>query len=270
MPFLDTKQQRASITVLLLGVGIVVALTPYITGLIGSIVFYVIFAPVNEALRRKLPPSLSASIVIALVLLLMVLPSIPLAGAIVSQAQDLASGVVESPILARVSKLHVGPYNLGARLAGLGQELISWLGSSAFSLIGTATRLVLNLTIALFGLFFLCLHPSQTWELVRPYIPFSRTNAERLRTRFRDVTTSTLIGSGLTAIIQGVLVAIGFSVAGLPNSVFWGVLTVVFSILQVVGSGVVWIPGAVALALGDHWGAGIGLLVWGLIVVGNV
>ena len=60
MPLLDTKQQRAAIVVMLLGVGIVLALAPYATGLIGGIVCYVVFAPVNKALRRRMPPPLAA------------------------------------------------------------------------------------------------------------------------------------------------------------------------------------------------------------------
>src|SRR5256886_4395722 len=128
-------------------------------------------------------------------------------------------------------------------------DLVSWIGSSAFGLIGTATRLALNLTISLFGLFYLLLRPEQTWEAVRPYIPFSAKNAEKLRQRFRDVTTSTIIGTGLTAAVQGLLVGVGFWIVHLPNAVFWGVVTMVFAILPVVGSGLVWGPGAIALLL---------------------
>jgi predicted PurR-regulated permease PerM len=270
MPFLDSKQQRAAIIILLLGVGIVLALSPYVTGLIGAIVFYVVFAPINQHLRRRMRPSMAAGIVVAIVLLVLVIPSVPLAGAIIGQAQDLASGVVNNPILSRVSELRIGQYNVGAQVASIGQQVLSWLGTSAFSLIGTATRLALNMTISIFGLFFLCTKPEETWNFVRPYIPFSAENTERLRTRFRDVTTSTLIGTGLTSVIQGVLVAIGFAVTGLPNAIFWGVLTVVFAILPVVGSGVIWVPGAVILGLNDRWGAAIGLAIWGVVIVGNV
>jgi predicted PurR-regulated permease PerM len=270
MPFLDTKQQRASIIVLLLGVGIVLALAPYATGLIGGIVLYVVFAPVNQALRRHTPPALAAGLVTAIVILVLVLPSIALGAAVIGQAQDLASGVAQSPILSRLGQLHVGPYNVGARVVGLGQQLLNWLGTSAFSLIGSVTRLVLNLTIAMFGLYFLCFRPAESWELVRPYIPFSEHNAERLRTRFKDVTTSTIIGTGLAALIQGILVALGFWVAGLPSVVFWGVVTVIFAILPVVGSGVIWVPGAVSLAVGGRWGAAIALTIWGIVAVGNV
>jgi len=45
---------------------------------------------------------------------------------------------------------------------------------------------------------------------------------------------------------------------------------VVLAILPVVGSGLVWGPGALALALEGNYGRAIGIAVWGILVVGNV
>jgi predicted PurR-regulated permease PerM len=199
-----------------------------------------------------------------------VVPGVSFAGLVVNQAQQIASGVIQSPLLHRVGELHIGTYDVGAQLADLGSKVVSFIGSSAFGLIGTATRMALNLTISLFGLFYLLLEPGETWRAVQPYIPYSAKNTEKLRTRFRDVTTSTIIGTGLTAAIQGTLVGLGFAATGLPNGIFWGVVTAVFSILPVVGSGLVWAPGALVLALDHRYAAAAGLALWGAIVVGNV
>jgi predicted PurR-regulated permease PerM len=91
-----------------------------------------------------------------------------------------------------------------------------------------------------------------------------------LRDRFRDVTISTLVGTGLTAAVQGLLVGLAFWATGIPNALFWGVVTVILAILPVVGSGLVWGPGALALAIEGRYGMAIGLAAWGIIVVGNV
>src|SRR6266566_749057 len=222
MPFIDSNHQRAALLLLLLGLGLVITLSPYATGLV------------------------------------------------VNQAQQIAGGVIQSPLLGRLAELKVGTIDVGSQLADLGAKIVSFIGSSAFGLIGTATRLALNLTISLFGLFFLLLSPGETWSAVQPYIPFSAKNTEKLRARFRDVTTSTIIGTGLTAALQGALVGLGFWMTGLSNALFWSVVTMVFAILPVVGSGLVWGPGALALALGKNYGAAIGLALWGLILVGNV
>ena len=270
MPFLDTNHQRAAYLILLLGAGIVIAMAPFATGLLGIPVLYVIFSPVHEWLARHVRPAISAGFVVALGVFVILVPGASLAGVIVAQARDLAGGVIQSPVLSRLAELRIGDFDVGPQLVALGQQVLQWLGSSAFSLVGTATRMVLNLAIAFFGLYYLLLHPDRTWDGIRPYIPFSAPNTEKLRKRFRDVTNSTLIGTGVTAAVQGTLVGLGFWVAGLSDAAFWGVLTMVFAILPVVGSGLVWGPGVLALVLDGRPGAAIGLGLWGAIVVANI
>jgi predicted PurR-regulated permease PerM len=270
MPFLDTNHQRAALVILLLGAALVVALTPYATGIIGIPVLYAVFAPVHEWLARRVKDKVAATLVVALALFLIVVPGVSFAGLIVNQAQEIAGNVVRSPILRQLAQLKPAGIDLGPRLAELGAQVVTWIGSSAFGLIGTVTRLTLNMTISLFGLFYLMLRPQQTWDAARPYIPFSARNTEKLRQRFRDVTTSTIIGTGLTAAIQGALIGLGFWVVGLPNAVFWGVVTMVFAILPVVGSGLVWGPGAIALLLDHRPGPAILLALWGAVFLGIV
>lgn len=270
MAFLDTNHQRAALVVLLLGCALAVALLPYATGLLGIPVLYVIFAPAHRWLAGRIKPSISAGLVVLLGVFLVVVPGVSFAGLVVSEAQQIASGVVKSPLLARLAALRIGGTDIGPELANLGRGIVGWLGTGAFSLVGTATRLALNLTIAFFGLYYLLLRPGHTWEAVRPYIPFSALNADKLQQRFNDVTISTLIGTGLTAAVQGLLVAIGFALTGLPNAVFWGVFTVVVAILPVVGAGLVWGPGVLALVLDGRAGAAVALAIWGVVAVGGV
>ena len=145
--------QRAALLILLLGAALVVALAPYATGIIGIAVLYAILSPVHDWLTRRVRGKLAAGLVVALALFLIVVPGVSFAGLIVNEAQGIAGSVVRSPLLKRLEELQPGGVDLGPRLADLGAKLVSWIGSSAFGLIGTATRLALNLTISLFGLF---------------------------------------------------------------------------------------------------------------------
>ncbi len=270
MPLIDSSHGRAALILLLLGAALVIGLAPYATGVIGIPVLYAIFAPMHEWLGLRMRPRLAASLVVVIALFLIVVPGVSFAGLIVGQAQEIAGGVIRNPLLGRLRELKPGGIDLGPRLADLGAQVVAWIGSSAFGLVGTATRLALNLTIALFGLFYLLLQPHETWQAVQPYIPFSAKNTEKLRQRFRDVTSATIIGTGLTAAVQGLLVGLGFWLTGLPNAVFWGVVTMVFAILPVVGSGLVWGPGALALFISGRAGPALLLALWGAVVVGNV
>jgi predicted PurR-regulated permease PerM len=270
MAFLDTKQQRATLLILLLGVGLAAALWPFTTGLIGAPVLYVVFGPLHRWLARHIPARLAAGLVVIVALIVIVVPTVSLVGLVAAQAQDLASGVIQSPLLVRLRELRLGPYDIGAELEAIGARAVSLLGEGLLSIIGTATRLGLQLTLAFFGLYYLLTGPETAWSVVKPFIPFSTENTEVLRARFRDVTTSTIIGTGLTAGLQGTFVGLAFYVAGLPNALFWGVVTVVLSILPVVGSGLVWGPGAAALALEHRYGRAVLMVLWGVLVVGQI
>lgn len=270
MAFLDSNHQRAAILILLLGAVLFIALAPYASGLVGGLVLFVIFAPLQARATRWVSARTSAGVMVLLALALLVVPSLSFAGLLIDQARSIATGVSKGPLLDRLSSLSIAGIAIGPRLAGVGESVVSWLGTSAFGLLGTATRMGLNLTISLFILFYLLLRPDEIWTGVKPYIPFSPASADLLRDRFRDVTISTVIGTGLIAVIQGVIVGLGFWLTGLENGLFWGVVTAIFSILPVVGSGMVWGPGAISLYLNGHTGSAVVLLLSGIVLVGNV
>ena len=107
------------------------ALWPFITGLMGALVLYVVFARCTAALTRWMRPGAAAGIVVLLGLVLVVGPGISFIGLVANQAQDMASGVLPSPLLARLRELRVGPYDIGAQIEALGSQIVSWVGSSA-------------------------------------------------------------------------------------------------------------------------------------------
>ena len=271
MAFLDTKHQRAAFIVFALGAALVWALGPYATGIIGIPVLAVLFAPVHGWLvRQSLPSGVAALIVTLLGAVLLIVPGIVIAGLLINEAQQITQNVLQSPILERFRDLQFRGIPVGPRLADAGGRIVAAIGASAFGLVGTATRLTLNLTISFFGLYYVLKHPGDVWLDARPYIPFSRENTEKLGKRFKDVTVSTVIGTGLTAAAQGALLGIAFWIAGLPNALFWSVVTMALAILPVVGSGMVWGPAAIVLIMQSRPLAGVLLIVWGIVVVGSV
>ena len=271
MAFLDTKHQRAAFIVIALGVAILWSLGPYATGIIGIPVLAVLFAPLHEWLVKRGAPTGIASFVVTLLgAVLLIIPGVLIAGLLINQAQEITQSVLQSPIIERFRGLQIHGIPVGPRLAEAGGRIVAAIGASAFGLVGTATRLTLNLTIAFFGLYYVLKHPGDVWLDARPYIPFSDANTEKLGRRFKDVTVSTVIGTGVVAAIQGALLGLAFAVAGLPNGLFWGVVTMAFAILPVVGSGLIWGPAAVVLYMQGRPLAALLLAAWGVLVVGSV
>ena len=270
MPFLEDRHQQAAYAIVLLGVGLVIALFPFASGLLAIPVLFVVFKPVYVRVRRRAQPRLAAAIVTALGVLFVMIPLALVAAIVAHEAQGLVSGIEQSRVLGEVGQLRIGAFPIGPIIANMGRRLAEWVGSSGFALVGAATRFSLNLVIAFFGLFYILQSSERLWLAMAPYIPFSTTNTERLRKRFEDITVSTVIGTGLTATVQGTLVGVAFWATGLENAVVWGVITAVFSILPVVGSGMVWVPGALVLALDDRMPQAVALALWGGVVVANV
>ena len=54
MAFLDSKRDRAALLIFVLGVGLVWTLWPFISGLLGAPVLYVVFAPVHRWLAQRI------------------------------------------------------------------------------------------------------------------------------------------------------------------------------------------------------------------------
>lgn len=271
MSFFDTNHQRAAWLVAILGIGIFIALVPYASGLLGAPILFVVFGGLHQWLvPRVRSRTLASSIVIVVAIVMIVIPLIWMVSLLVGQAQGAVEGVINSPVLDRISTLTVAGYPVGPELKAAGAKAVSFLGGGAISFLGTATRLTLNLLFTFFGLYYLLMDPKGAWRGLRPYIPFSDENVAILQERFVAVTKSTIIGTGFSSLAQGILIAIAFQVTGLGNAVFWGVVTVVFSILPVVGGGLVWGPGAIVLYMGGHHAMAIGLVIFGAVIVGNV
>jgi predicted PurR-regulated permease PerM len=271
MAFLDSKHQRAAWLVIILGIICVIALLPYASGLLGAPVLFVIFAPMHRWLVVKLrSKGLASAIVIITALVVLVLPLTWLVTLLVGQAQGAARGVLASPLMDRLDTLTIGPFAVGQQLREVGSQVVSFIGGSAISVLGKVASLTLNLLLSFFGLYYILQSPDGAWTGLRPYIPFSDENANRLKERFEAVTKSTVLGTGLCALAQGTLIGLGFWVAGLGDPIFWGAATFVLSVMPVVGSGLIWGPASIVLFTSGRTGAAIALFVWGIVVVGNV
>jgi predicted PurR-regulated permease PerM len=61
-----------------------------------------------------------------------------------------------------------------------------------------------------------------------------------------------------------------FWMLGIPSAVLWGVVTVLTSVLPLVGSAAVWVPGTIYLLATGRWPQAIVLAVWGAVVIGSV
>ena len=260
---LQSPRDRAALLILALGIAITVALLPFLSGLLGTAVLYVMFVPLYRRLARRMKPGASATLTLIVALIAIGLPLVWLLGMVIGEAPDALRTVQGSPLFARIASLRIGTMQVGAELAKASGTIVSWLSSQLFAFVGGATAAALNLVIAFFGLYYMLRSGPTVWGTVRPYIPFSPHTADALRDRFVSVTEATLLGTVLVALLQGIIIGLGFWIVGLASPLFWGTVTAFASILPVLGSALVWLPAVIVLLVENRPGAAIALAIIG-------
>jgi predicted PurR-regulated permease PerM len=258
MPFLQTSQDRASFLILLLSAGILVALVPFVSGLMGAAVLYVIFVRPYRGLARKVKPGFAAAMILIAAVLIVALPVVWLVGLLIAQAPDALSRLQSSSLFETIGQMRIGRLQVGAEIA------------KVFAFVGGATSAILNLVIAMFGFYYLLQSGGTLWTNFRDYIPFSPHTADSLRDSFFSVTEAMLLGTVLVAVVQGAIVGAGFFLTGLPNPVFWGTVTAFASIIPVLGSGLVWLPAVLILLVQRDYGEAAIMLVMGGGIASNI
>jgi len=101
-------------------------------------------------------------------------------------------------------------------------------------------------------------------------LPLPEDRKTVLFRRLDQVTKAVIRGIVLTWAIQGVLGGIGYWATGLSSPAVFGVLTAFSAIVPIVGTTLVWGPGGLYLILAGKTAHGVGLLLWGTIVVSRV
>ena len=152
------------------------------------------------------------------------------------------------------------------------QSLATMLAGKTFDLATSALGVFVSLAIS-GGMFVTALYYfladgpailAATEELLPVPVEYQRRLADKFATVVRAVVTATF----LAALAQGLATALALQVCGFGH---FGVLLVIASIVSLIpmaGAWMVWSPFVIWLALHGNWFAAIGLVIWGVAVVG--
>jgi len=66
--------------------------------------------------------------------------------------------------------------------------------------------------------------------------------------RMREIIFAVLKGSVFISILQGIMLSIGLILIGIPNSILYGTIGAVFSLIPIVGTAIIWLPVSLYLA----------------------
>jgi len=272
----------------LLAYGGYLVLSPFLVPMVwGAILVYLTW-PLHRRLSRLLRgrDSLSALLLTLLLLSVVVLPVIGIASLLIDELsiayQAITTRLTAEPenLLTQVGRLPwVGPdlQEFIATVAGDPQQLKAEVGhwvqqfSGALTgLAGGVGRNLVGLGLALLTVFFFYRDGERLMEQLRRFLwRLLGDRAENYLTSVGATVTAVIYGLLLTALVQGILASVGYWFVGLEAPLLLGVVTMIFALIPF-GTPLVWGSLGIWLLITDRIWPGIGLLVWGTLVISSM
>lgn len=250
----------------------------------------IVFKPLYQKLlqRFRQRPNIAALCTVLVILVLVMLPLGLVAAALVQEAA------------AMYARLHSGEVSLAgyvqqvwAILPGWSHTLLERMGvndpvvlqqkisvaltqggqqlaAKALSVGQDTFDLVVGFFVMLYLLFFLLRDGDRLNAMLRDALPLPAAHKRELGEKFRAVIRATVKGNIAVAALQGALGGLAFWVLDVHAPVLWAVVMAFLSLLPAIGAGLVWLPVALYLLATGATGAGIGLILYGSLVIGLV
>ncbi|HLP38398.1 AI-2E family transporter [Lacibacter sp.] len=136
--------------------------------------------------------------------------------------------------------------------------------------LNSTAMIVSNLAMMLFVYFFMLTNGKAMEASFDYFIPLHEENIDILAKETISVVRANAIGIPLISLIQGIFALVGYWIFGINEFVLWGFITGVFAFFPIVGTTLIWAPLVVFLFSQGNTGQGIGLLIYSLLVTGNV
>jgi predicted PurR-regulated permease PerM len=155
----------------------------------------------------------------------------------------------------------------------LGQLIMSQ-GDRALSILRTilssAAHAVIGLVILLFGTYALLVDGRRWFQWADTRAPIGSLALRRMADAFTETGRGLAFGVLGAGLLQSLVATAAYLILDVPQALALGLLTLVFSIVPVVGTAVVWVPISVGLAMTGRLWAGVGLAIYGVVVIGSI
>ena len=274
---MSVKEQywRYSLIAIIIVLGIVLfqQITPFLGGLLGALTIYILVRKqmIRLTTKRKMKRSTAALLITTEAVFFFLIPISLVVWMLVDKLQNLnldpQSIIAPIEEIAGIIKSKTGYDVLGSDTTSF---IVSALPRIGQAVMGGISSFVINLFVLVCVLYFMLIGGIKMEAYVNAILPFNATNTEHVIHEINMIVRSNAIGIPLLAVIQGGVAMIGYFIFGAPNALLLGFLTCFATVIPMVGTGLIWFPVAVYMALTGNWPNAIGLAAYGGIIVSQL
>ena len=278
---MSVKEQywRYSLIAIIIVLGIVLfqQITPFLGGLLGALTIYILVRKqmIRLTTKRKMKRSTAALLITTEAVFFFLIPISLVVWMLVDKLQNL--NLDPQSIIAPIEEIAITELMPIIMPSIVRKDLILFIfiaftASLIFSIrsMGGISSFVINLFVLVFVLYFMLIGGIKMEAYVNAILPFNATNTEHVIHEINMIVRSNAIGIPLLAVIQGGVAMIGYFIFGAPNALLLGFLTCFATVIPMVGTGLIWFPVAVYMALTGDWPNAIGLAAYGGIIVSQL
>lgn len=277
----DAKLEAYFFTVILLLVLVIVGVIfyPFLGSLALAVVLASLGAPLHRQLQKKITnQNVSAFLVTLVITVAIIGPAVGLSFLLVDEVQNITESAKAHefdyiPAILDTYKekiVDVFPIVSTVTFPNVLQKTLENLDSVVTKTISITGNFLLKFFVALIALYYFIKDGRHFLKEIIHLSPLDDSEDVTILWKLDRVAHSLIRGTLVIAILQGLLVGLGFLMFGIPNPVLWGSLAAVSALIPTVGTSVVTLPAIIYLFVTGNIAAGIGLLGWSTLIVGLV
>ena len=242
-----------------------------IVGLILGFIFYPVYTFI---LKHTNSANFSATIVCILLGILIIIPTWFFAPILLQQSFQIYNLSNNFDAVGPLKAIFPGLFSVEGFSNELSTVIRSSISKMSIGLVNMVSDFIINLPeialqflVVLFVFFFFLTDRKIFVDYIGSVLPFSKDVEKELFKQTHEITLSVLYGQILLGFAEGLIVAAGFYLFGVPNALFLSILVCLAGVIPIVGTILIWLPVIIyLLAVGSIFSA-IGVTVFSLLSV---
>lgn len=270
----DSNKLFLTSIILLFLVLILLVFLPYLNSIVLGFVLWFIFKPLFKILLKFFKnKTITAFLMIFIVLIIFIFPFFILGLEIFNQIQNFSN----FDFLSNFYNLNINFLNnnffiflKNINTQDLVKEINSFLISKLFNFLSKSFDIIATIFISLFIFYYLLKQDEDLKKYILKIIPLDIESSKKILNSLNISLYSVIYGFLLVAIIQGILTGFGLYIFNVPNYLILGLFAVMASLIPFLGTSIIILPSVIYLFLSNDFVSAIGLLIWGLFIVGTI